>query len=220
MKLFRVALLMFCCGFTFTVPVLGQEKGNVQKKAPGKKEAADPNNLPITKLAPAKLIANLCLVKYAVTTRSPECQAFFDQGLGYFYSYVWMEAARSFETAAQLDPDCAMAWWGLSRAIEKWGKGQHTVALKKAQELLDKASHREQLLITARLKEKGMAAGITPENRKKEAIKTLDELLTLFDDDEEGWFYRAQVAEGPNAGVPLFIRRAVAHQSAPSRRPS
>src|SRR5262249_47482013 len=62
----------------------------------------------------------------------------------------------------------------------------------------------EQLLIGARLKEKGMAAGIAPENRKKEAIKTLDELLTLFDDDEEGWFYRAQLAEGPNASVPYY----------------
>src|SRR5439155_11533812 len=122
---------------------------------------------------------------------SPECQAFFDQGLGYLYSYVWMEAARSFDTAAKHDPDCAMAWWGLSRAIEKWGKGQHSEALKKAQELLPRASHREQLLITARLKEKGMIEGITPENRRKEAVKTLDELLTLFEDDEEAWFYRA-----------------------------
>jgi tetratricopeptide (TPR) repeat protein len=164
----------------------------------------DSGTLPLTKLAPAKLIPNLCLVKYAVTTGSSDCQAFFDQGLGYFYSYVWLEAARSFETAARHDPDCAMAWWGLSRAIEKWGKGQHTVALKKAQELLNRAGHREQLLITARLKEKGMAAGVGPDARKKEAIKTLDELLTLFDDDEEGWFYRAQVADGPNAGVPFY----------------
>jgi tetratricopeptide (TPR) repeat protein len=174
------------------------------KTTPDRAPSTSGPELPITKLAPAKLIPNLCLVQYAVTTRSPECQAFFDQGLGYFYSYVWMEAARSFETAAQHDPDCAMAWWGLSRAIEKWGKGQHTAALKKAQELLGKAGHREQLLISARLKEKGMAAGVTPENRKKEALKALDELLTLFDDDEEGWFYRAQLAEGPNAGVPFY----------------
>jgi tetratricopeptide (TPR) repeat protein len=167
-------------------------------------QGGDPSTLPITKLAPAKLIPNLCVVKYAVTTRSPECQAFFDQGLGYFYSYVWMEAARSFETAAKHDPDCAMAWWGLSRAIEKWQRGQHTVALKKAQELLAKAGHREQLLINARLKEKGMAAGIAPDARKKEAVKAIDELLTLFDDDEEGWFYRAQLAEGPNAAVPFY----------------
>jgi tetratricopeptide (TPR) repeat protein len=182
----------------------GQDSAQDKKPAAKKAKTPDPNSLAVTKLAPAKLIANLCVVKYAVTTTSPECQAFFDQGLGYFYSYVWMEAARSFETAARHDPDCAMAWWGLSRAIEKWGKGQHSVALKKAQELLTRAGHREQLLITARLKEKGMIAGVAPEARKKEAVKTLDELLTLYDDDEEGWFCRAQVADGPNAGVPFY----------------
>jgi tetratricopeptide (TPR) repeat protein len=208
---FRAGIFSLAClACTLPAPALGQEKIAPPKKSPppktepAKTEPADPNKLPLTKLAPAKLIANLCALKYPVTTRSAQCQAYFDQGLGYFYSYVWMEAARSFETAARHDPDCALVWWGLSRAVEKWGKGQHSEALKKAQELLPKASHREQLLITARLKEKGMIAGITPENRKKEALKTLDELLTLFDDDEEGWFGRAQVAEGPNAAVPFY----------------
>ncbi|MCI0741258.1 MAG: tetratricopeptide repeat protein [Gemmataceae bacterium] len=191
-------ILALCCGSSASAQFFPNAKRV--------KEATtiDPNKLPITKLTPSKLIPNLCQLKVPITTSSPDCQAFFDQGLGYFYSYVWMEAARSFETAVKHDPQCAMAYWGLSRAVEKWGKGQHTTALKKAQELLSKASHREQLLITARLKEKGMIAGITPENRKKEAAKSLDELLTLFDDDEEGWFARAQMAEGPNAAVPYY----------------
>ena len=87
----------------------------------------DDGRLPHTKLMPAP-IADLCLVKYRVSTTSPECQAYFDQGLGYFYSYVWMEAARSFETAAKHDPDCAMAWWGLSKACEKWGRAAYAAA--------------------------------------------------------------------------------------------
>jgi len=175
-----------------------------EKKTTAKKDDADKGKLPITKLNPSRLMPDLCLVKYRVTTRSPVCQAYFDQGLGFLYSYVWMEAARSFETAAKYDPDCAMAWWGLSRAIEKWGKGQHTVALKKAQELIGKASHRESLLIKARLQEKGIWAGVTPENRKKDATRTLDELLMLYEDDEEGWFHRAQIAEGQYANIPYY----------------
>jgi tetratricopeptide (TPR) repeat protein len=170
----------------------------------GKLELKDDGKLPITKLTPAKSLPHLCLLRYPITTRSPECQAFFDQGLGFLYSYVWMEAARSFETAAQHDPECAMAWWALSRAVEKWGKGQQADPLKKAKDLLGKAGHREGLLIKARLAEKGMLDGVKPENRRKEAAKYLDELLMLYDDDEEGWFARAQVAEGPNAGVPYF----------------
>ena len=167
-------------------------------------KAKDDGKMPITKLVPAKIAPNLCVVHYPISTTSPACQAHFDQALGYYYSYVWMEAARSFETATKHDPNCAIAWWGLSRSIERWGKGQHSVALTKAKELLGKASHRESLLIKARLAEKGMIDGVTPENRKKEAAKHLDELLTLHDDDEEGWFSRAQIAEGPNAGVPYY----------------
>src|SRR5260370_20155387 len=73
--------------------------------------------LPLCGLAPAKLVPNLCSVKYRVSTASPECQAFFDQGLGYLYSYVWMEAVRSFETATQKDPECALARAGVSRSL-------------------------------------------------------------------------------------------------------
>ncbi len=157
----------------------------------------DKTRLPLCGLTPSKLHPGLCVVKYRITTGSKECQAFFDQGLGYFYSYVWMEAARSFETAARYDPECPMAWWGLSRALERYGRGNPTTALKKAQQLLPRASHRENLLITARLQEKGLIAGVgNPEARKLAAIKTLDTLLALYDDDEEGWYYRAQLAGG------------------------
>ena len=70
-------------------------------------DAKLPAKLPICGLAPSKIVPDLCVYRYRVSTPSPECQAFFDQGFGYFYSYVWMEAARSFETALQYDPDCA-----------------------------------------------------------------------------------------------------------------
>lgn len=166
--------------------------------------------LPHSGLAPAKVVPNLCLLKYRVSTDSPECQVLFDQGLGYFYSYVWMEAARSFETATQRDPNCAMAWWGLSRALERWGKGKHLEPLKKAQELLHRAGPAEKLLITARLQEKGLTTVGQPrpgadstDPRKNAAIQTIDELLTLYGSDEEGWFYRAQLASRGGA-VPYY----------------
>jgi tetratricopeptide (TPR) repeat protein len=155
------------------------------------------DRLPLCGLAPAKLIPNLCALKYRISTASPECQAYFDQGLGYFYSYVWMEAARSFETAARHDPNCPTVWWALSRALERYGKGTHNQALTRAKELLPRASHRENLLITARLQEKGMIAGVgPPDARQKAAVKTLDTLLALYEDDEEAWYARAQLAGG------------------------
>lgn len=154
--------------------------------------------LPLSNLPPAKIAPNLCLLRYRVSTATPECQAFVDQGLGYFYSYVWMEAARSFETATRLDPDCAAAWWCLSRALERFGKNDPaTEALLRADALKSHASHREQQLILASMQEKGQAPGVGDgEARKKAAIATLDNLLAVYDDDEEGWFFRAQLAGG------------------------
>ena len=156
-----------------------------------------PDRLPLCGLAPAKLIPDLCLYRYRVSTTSPECQAFVDQGFGYYYSYVWMEAARSFETAAQYDPDCAMAWWGLSRAMEKRLQADWKKPLLKAGDLRDKASDREQRLILARLQEKGLVPGVgDADARRAAAIATIDNMLAVYDDDEEAWYYRAQLACG------------------------
>ena len=162
-----------------------------------------PLRLSISKLPPAKLLPNVCTYTYETSSRSEECRRHIDMGLGYHYSYVWMEAARSFETALHYDPACAIAHMYLSRSLEKWGKGDHTRSLKRAQELLPKASHREQMLITARLQEKGLMPGVGPEDRKKKATATLDEMLTLYDDDQEAWFNRAQLAEG-HGSVPFY----------------
>jgi tetratricopeptide (TPR) repeat protein len=51
-----------------------------------------------------------------VTTSSPRAQEYFNQGLNWLYSFNHDEAVRSFTKAAELDPDCAMAWWGVSYA--------------------------------------------------------------------------------------------------------
>lgn len=49
-----------------------------------------------------------------VTTDSPLAQRYFDQGLTLAYAFNHDEAIRSFTEAARLDPDCAMAWWGIA----------------------------------------------------------------------------------------------------------
>jgi protein-disulfide isomerase/Tfp pilus assembly protein PilF len=48
-----------------------------------------------------------------VSTSSAQAQAFYDQGLNYFTSYVWIEAARSFHQALRVDPSLAAAYVGL-----------------------------------------------------------------------------------------------------------
>ena len=51
-----------------------------------------------------------------VTTTSPEAQRYFDQGLAFLYAFNHDEALRAFRRAAELDPRCAMAHWGVAYA--------------------------------------------------------------------------------------------------------
>jgi tetratricopeptide (TPR) repeat protein len=53
----------------------------------------------------------------SVTTSSPEAQLWFDRGLNWTYGFHHEEAVACFETAAEADPDCAMAHWGIAYAL-------------------------------------------------------------------------------------------------------
>ena len=52
----------------------------------------------------------------AVGTKVPEAQKYFDQGLRLVYGFNHAEAIRSFTRATELDPACAMCWWGIAYA--------------------------------------------------------------------------------------------------------
>ena len=49
-----------------------------------------------------------------ITTSSAEAQVYFDQGVAWMYAFNHDEAIRSFAKAAELDPEAAMPWWGIS----------------------------------------------------------------------------------------------------------
>src|SRR5829696_1986465 len=63
------------------------------------------------------LYDNLGSLHHAITTKSPEAQRYFDQGLRLTYGFNHEEAVRSFERAVQLDPDCAMCHWGIAYGL-------------------------------------------------------------------------------------------------------
>jgi tetratricopeptide (TPR) repeat protein len=48
----------------------------------------------------------------AITTTNPQAQRYFNQGLILSYGFNHAEAARSFRAAQQLDPNCAICYWG------------------------------------------------------------------------------------------------------------
>jgi tetratricopeptide (TPR) repeat protein len=55
--------------------------------------------------------------RHAISTKSPEAQRYFDQGLMLAWGFNHAEAGRSFREAARLDPGCAMCWWGASLVL-------------------------------------------------------------------------------------------------------
>ena len=78
-----------------------------------KRDAALPDLAPVG----ANLIEGLGDYSMPVTAKSPDVQRWFDQGLAMTYGFNHDAAERSFLKAAELDPDCAMCWWGAALVL-------------------------------------------------------------------------------------------------------
>src|SRR6266481_6200847 len=66
---------------------------------------------------PVTIMTGLGSLHHPVSTTKPEAQRFFDQGLSLVFAFNHDEAVRSFKRAAELDPQMAMAWWGVALAL-------------------------------------------------------------------------------------------------------
>src|SRR6202167_6809354 len=81
---------------------------------------------------------------FPITTKNPEVQKWFDQGNALLHSFWDFEAERSFRWCLKLEPENAMAYWGLARAINgDRGKDMIREAVKRR----DLVSDREKLYI-------------------------------------------------------------------------
>jgi tetratricopeptide (TPR) repeat protein len=132
----------------------------------------DPSTLP-----PAVKIAGLGQSHIAITTKSPEAQQWFDQGLNLLHSFWDYEAMRSFEQAIRLDPDCALCHWGLYRALSFGNREKSAKAeLAKAKDLMDKASEHERFYILAAANEQD-----DHDKGKENSTAYRDEMQKLID---------------------------------------
>jgi len=66
---------------------------------------------------PVALLSGLGSLHHPTSTANPEAQRYFDQGFRMIYGFNHEEAVRSFKRAAELDPQMAMAWWGVAIAL-------------------------------------------------------------------------------------------------------
>ena len=106
-------------------------------------------------------------------TNSTLAQRFFDQGLTFVYAFNHDEAAGSFEEAAHLDPDMAMAYWGIALSLgpninlpEDTDRGKMAyAAIVKAKSLEGNASAAEREYIDA------LAQRYAPDGKMNDALQ-------------------------------------------------
>jgi hypothetical protein len=109
--------------------------------------------------------------RFDVTTNDKTAAKYMSQGMVLTYAFNHDEAIRSFLKAAELDDQCAMAWWGVSLAsgmhinnpvMTEVQSKQAWLALQEARKRATFASTKEKMLIEALSKR---YAWPIPENR-------------------------------------------------------
>jgi len=89
---------------------------------------------------PASLMSGLGTHHHPVSTKNAQAQRFFDQGLTLIYAFNHDEAMRSFQRAAELDPQMAMAFWGIAHTLgSNYNQEPETPREKAAYEAVQKA---------------------------------------------------------------------------------
>src|SRR5688572_17435008 len=118
-----------------------------------KRDAALPDLAPVG----ANLIEGLGDYSMPITAKNADVQRWFDQGLAMTYGFNHDAAERSFLKAAELDPDCAMCWWGaalvlgphVNAAMDPANNPKAWDRLQRAQKTAKNASDKERAFIKA-----------------------------------------------------------------------
>ena len=96
-------------------------------------------------------------IDHPVSTKNAEAQKYFNQGLAYMYAFNHAEGINSFKHAAELDPNLAMAFWGIALGLgsnynvtaDEAALAEAYANLQKAIALAPKASQAERDYIDA-----------------------------------------------------------------------
>lgn len=134
----------------------------------------------------AYLMPDVGKVVFPATSKSEEAKAFVVQGVAQLHGFWYFESERSFRQAAMLDPDCAIAYWGMAMSNRKNTKRAQGF-IKEAVERKKTASRQEQLYIDSFDKYINAKAD-SSEDKKKRSEKYLTQLEDLsieFPDDLE-----------------------------------
>jgi tetratricopeptide (TPR) repeat protein len=143
-----------------------------------------------------KLFEGLGAFSFPITTSNPLAQKYFEQGMRCFDAYVTPSgvpnsAARCFQYAMVLDPQCAMARWGLTFCLNENDKLPPNGALILARTALALArahgTDREQRFCACRVLE------LSGSDHRDEFLEALDGAIAAYPNDMEFWIWRGKV---------------------------
>ncbi len=157
---------------------------------------------------PAYLMAGMPKIDFPVTTTNELAQKFFNQGVGQWHGFWFLEAERSFRQAAVHDTNCAMAYWGMAMAnFPATNRAPEFIA--EAVKRQDNASPRERLWI-------GTMADFFKDpkrdekERRREYVRALEQLVAEFPDDLEAKaFLVFHIWDNSHKGHPIGSAQAV-----------
>jgi len=168
-------------------------------------------------------IAGIGEAHFPITTKNPEVQRWFDQGNALLHSFWDYEAERAFRWCLKLEPENAMAYWGLARASMLrglGGAGRPADMIREALKRKANASEREGLYIEALAAEvlpdpvhDGPAEGDASRQRMTRGKKLLETLCVKYPEDMEARALLALNTMGDSRyGAELMIREILAKQ--------
>jgi len=154
---------------------------------------------------------------FPITTKNPEVQQWFNQGNAMLHSFYFYEAERAFRWCVKLEPENAMAYWGLANATE----GERAKDfLREAVQRKNTVTERERLYIEAQqaalLPRPGgftRGAPASSDEGRREQIKKLETICLKYPRDMEARAYLALATMGSSRyGAELIIREVLAQE--------
>jgi peroxiredoxin len=122
-------------------------------------------------------------IQFNVTTSSDEAADFVRQGMGQLHGYWYLEAERSFRQAAMLDPNCAIAYWGMAKANTRNSKRAKSF-IAEAVERKEHAGRLEGMMIDA-LDQYLNSKKKKSSEKNKDYFAALEEMAKEFPDELE-----------------------------------
>ncbi len=145
---------------------------------------------------PVPLRTGIGTLHEKVSTTSAEAQAFYDQGLAYVHSFVWIEAIRSFHQALRNDPNMGMAYLGLCDAyIGLQDVPTARAALERGEQLENHLNAREKTWLAIRKAELEVAEDPNNSDKYFAYRKTVNDALSATPSDPWLWIQRGLADE-------------------------